>query len=284
MKWLKSVIKFFLPYGVILLHRKQSCHAAVEYTGNYSSWEAAARECEGYSSQTILDKVEKATVEVLSGKAVFERDSVLFFHEEPNYPLISNILVKAKNQKELKILDYGGSLGSAYFQNRKYLSSFDKISWRIVEQPHFVKAGRKLFHGHSDISFYETLDESMLDWEPDIVLFSGVLQYLPDYAEIIRKIKAAGIRLILIDRTLLYSEDEVHQNNHRFCIQTVSPEIYAARYPVQMFDQSEITSLLEPEYTLFDKYLSYPDQVVLEKPRAFCRYYGLCFERIMERS
>ena len=278
MEWLRALIKLFLPYGVILLHRKKSCHAAVEYKGNYSSWEAAERDSEGYSSQEILDKVEKSTLEVLSGKAVFERDSVLFFHEEPNYPLISNMLMKMKNQKELKVLDYGGSLGSVYFQNRKYLSGFDKISWRIIEQPHFVKAGRKLFYEHPDISFFETVEEAMNGWKPDIALFSSVLQYLPDYAEIIRKIKTAGIRLILMDRTLLYSDDET-QKGHRFCIQTVAPEIYAAGYPVQIFDQSEIYSLLEPEYTLFDKYLSYPDEVVLKKPEAYCRYYGMCFER-----
>jgi putative methyltransferase (TIGR04325 family) len=34
-------------------------------------------------------------------------------------------------------------LGSSYFQNRKFLQSLPDVRWNVVEQPHYVDAGRK---------------------------------------------------------------------------------------------------------------------------------------------
>ena len=45
----------------------------------------------------------------------------------------------------LSVLDFGGSLGSTYYQNKKFLDSLDDVSWNIVEQKHFVDAGKEDF-------------------------------------------------------------------------------------------------------------------------------------------
>ena len=274
MRCLKNALKFAAPHGIVLAYEKLRYRNAVEFDGAYANWSEAASGSEGYDAAHILEKVVSATKEVLAGNAVFERDSVLFREESPNYPLIAHLLAAAWGKSELDVLDFGGTLGSVFFQNRKFLTRFGRIAWRIVEQPHFVAAGRELFKNHDSLSFYDSIDEALAAGKPDIILFSSVLQYLPDYEALLKQIKTAGCPYVFMDRTLLFEDENAA---HRFCIQHVSPEIYEATYPVQIFPKKKLAAIMAPEYELADKFLSYPDVCILKNPRAVCRYYGLIF-------
>lgn len=273
---MKNILKKFLPYGILALYRKLRYRPAVRYLGNYPDWNAAARVCRGYDAADILERVRKAVLEVLAGHAVFERDSVLFNHEEPNHPLLNAMLFAGHNRTHLRILDYGGGLGSVYFQNRKFLSCFKQISWRIVEQPHFVAAGLELFREHPSLSFYNSLEEAVKDWMPDLVLFSSVLQYLPDFQAVLHRAQACGCRYIFIDRCLCFKQETA---SHRYCAQQVSEAIYPASYPVQIFNRRELLEPLAAEYDLLDEFLSYPDEIHLEKPSATALYQGWFLQR-----
>ena len=73
-------------------------------------------------AQDILDKVLAATLKVKQGQAVFERDSVLFDEIEYSWPLLAGLMwAAASNGGKLNVLDFGGALGSSYYQNRKFL-------------------------------------------------------------------------------------------------------------------------------------------------------------------
>jgi len=277
MRLLKDILKFLVPCGVLAAYRRLRRKKTVRYTGDYPDWQTASAHGEGYDAAHILEKVKAATQQVLAGNAVFERDSVLFREEDPNWPLLVNLLLAAEEKNTLDVLDFGGSLGSVFFQNRKYLARLARVSWRIVEQPHFVQAGRELFAGHESIGFHDTFEEALAAGKPDVILFSSVLQYIPGHAELLRKAKAAGCRYIFIDRLPLFADEG---NAHRFCVQHVPEEIYKASYPIQIFQEKEILPLLSPEYRLADKFLSYPGDHILESPRAVCRYYGLIFRSV----
>ncbi len=89
--------------------------------GNFRSWEHAEKKCTGYDSEIIFNKVKDAARQVKNGDAAFERDSVLF--HEPDYSKTLakaiKLILSAKNAKKINVLDFGGSLGSTYFQNRE---------------------------------------------------------------------------------------------------------------------------------------------------------------------
>ena len=56
-------------------------------------------------------------------RGVYERDSVLFDTIRYSWPLLSDLLRAAsEDQNHLSVLDFGGSLGSSYYQNRVFLS------------------------------------------------------------------------------------------------------------------------------------------------------------------
>ena len=51
------------------------------------------------------------------------------------YPLLAALLrVAAANNGRLSILDFGGSLGSSYFQSRAFLSPCAELRWNVIEQ------------------------------------------------------------------------------------------------------------------------------------------------------
>ena len=65
----------------------------------------------------------------------------------------------AINNNVLNVLDFGGSLGSTFFQNKKFFSELKDVLWNIVEQPHFVKAGVENIQDDT-IRVYTTIDEA----------------------------------------------------------------------------------------------------------------------------
>ena len=112
------------------------------WSGDYTDWQTALQKGTGYNATNILELVKEATLKVKNGEAVYERDAVLFDTIEYSWPLLSGLmLAAAKNKGSLNVVDFGGSLGSSYFQNRFYLRELESVSWNVIEQPAFVDCG-----------------------------------------------------------------------------------------------------------------------------------------------
>lgn len=210
------------------------------FSGKFDSWNDAAQYAAGYHEESIVKKVLEATKQVIQGKACFERDSVLFYHKEFNFRLISIFGVLASCKQHIEILDFGGALGSEYWKNREFLHKFGvEFTWNIVEQDHYVEIGnREISNGElrfcSDIC---QLEHS----RPDILILSGVLQYLPDYKKILSDLLDLLPRYILIERQIVSDQT-------RICVQYVSENIYQASYPVRIIEEQELLDLLGSRY------------------------------------
>ena len=62
------------------------------------------------------------------------------------WPLLAGLLwVAAKHGGRLEVLDFGGSLGSSWFQNRAFLAGLGAVGWNVVEQSATVDVGRREF-------------------------------------------------------------------------------------------------------------------------------------------
>lgn len=196
------------------------------FKGNYDTWEDASAQCSGYSAETIFEKTKTAALAVRRGEALFERDSVLFHREDYAWQVVGALnSVAAPDHGRLSVLDFGGSLGSAYFQNRKLLHFLPAVRWCVVEQPELVAFGKAEMEDDV-LRFCGTIGEAVERHRPNVVLFGSVLQYLPSPHEILRTVFSTGIGSIVIDRTAFHAGDK-----DRLTIQRVSPEIYDASYP-----------------------------------------------------
>lgn len=210
------------------------------FSGNYSSWEEAAVKCPGYGAENIFEKTKVAALAVRQGKAIFERDSVLFHREDFAWEVIAILnSIAARNNGRLSVLDFGGSLGSSYFQHKKLLNLLPEVRWCVVEQPHYVSFGKENLEDHV-LRFCATIEEAVKLYQPSVVLFGSVLEYLPSPEEQLNSVISQGINSIVIDRTAFHQGDK-----DCLTIQRVSPEIYDASYPAWFFSLERFKGVME---------------------------------------
>ena len=125
----------------------------------------------------------------------------------------------------LNVLDFGGALGSSYFQCRKFLVPIKRLRWNIVEQEKHVSCGKEYLEDDT-LKFYPTIEECLKDGKPDVIILSGVLHFLEQPYDIIKKIIDLQFDYVVIDRQPLSSSTE-----ERLCVYSVPPSIYQASYP-----------------------------------------------------
>lgn len=247
----KTVLKKVLP--PILVDAFHFMHPGEFYglSGSFSSWEEAEQHLQkeygaGYAEGNILQQVLAAVQEVRAGRAVFERDGVLFYEQEYNYPFLAALFYAlngclSAGSKYPCVLDFGGSLGSTFFQNRELLASFS-CRWHIVEQSHFVAAGCE---NVPEITFHESIESYIKHGEPpDVLLLSGVIQYFDQPYAYLERILAGHFKYILVDRSFFNDREP---DNDRLAIQTVSPLIYSAAYPAWLFSWERVRKRIETD-------------------------------------
>lgn len=216
--------------------------------GNYSGWEDACKKCSGYDSQLILDKVKESSLKVKEGIKSYERDSVVLNEIQYNYPLLSGIMwIAAQNNGRLNVLDFGGSLGSSYYQNKFFLDSLAGYKWCIVEQSSFVKVGREYFSDEK-LVFYYTIDDCLKENHINVIILSSVLPYIEKPYELLEMIRNKGFEYILVDRTPFVS------GNERLTIQKVNPAIYKASYPCWFFNKQKFQNFLKSDYDIITEF------------------------------
>lgn len=279
-KKVASLLRDELKYTglIITLYEENKCtpfyllyderSPGIRYLGDYNSWTEAAEECEGYDDSVIINKAIWASQKVLNGEAKWERDSFLFYEQKYIYKLCASILRCAlKNgNKGVRVLDLGGSLGSTYFQNIKYLEDVNNLEYIVAEQDHYRDYG----HEHLENSILKFIS-SKDDWESqekyDIILMSASLQYISEYIEITEKIKRARPEYIILDRILI-------SERGRLCKETVPEKIYKSSYPVRIFSEKEIKDFFEPEYQVIENDISsVPETANFIDGKAESRFY-----------
>jgi putative methyltransferase (TIGR04325 family) len=242
-----KIIKTLIPPIFYILFRKPK-HSGITYSGDFDNWDEAQSFSTGYDSPVILSKVKEATLMVKSGKAEYERDSVLFDKIEYSLPIISGLLLAAsKNNGNLRVLDFGGSLGSSYFQNRKFLKELSSVKWGVVEQTHYVECGKD-FIQDDFLFFYDTIDECLADFEPNIIILGSVLQYVSEPYALLSKINKINLSILIIDKTPFSNLE-----NDKICLQNVPNSIYKANYPIRIFSEIKILEKIK-EWKILDEF------------------------------
>ena len=218
--------------------------------GDYGSWNDAAKNCAGYDAQNILEKVKEATLKVKRGEAIWERDSVIFDQIEYSFPLLSALLwVAAESGQRLSVLDFGGSLGSSYFQNRNFLKSIETV-WTIVEQKQFVDAGRESI-ADSVLHFEPTMQSAVETYNPNLFLISCCLQYIEKPFELIDEIVKLKIPYLIVDNTPFNFEAR-----NRITVQKVPPDIYEASYPCWFLDYASVLARFTADYEVVTEFVN----------------------------
>jgi putative methyltransferase (TIGR04325 family) len=212
--------------------------------GEYKSWQEALNDSTGYAAEAIASKVKDALLQVRAGKAVYERDSVLFEKIEYSWHLLAGLMwIAAQEGGRLSVLDFGGSLGSTYFQNLKFLSTLKNLRWNVVEQDIFVKSGKAHFEDHA-LHFHSEFEHCYRDENPNVTLFSSVLQYLESPYEMLNSHFAQAPAFIIVDNMPFIGTSE------KITVQKVPPHIYDASYPCWLLNRKKFLDFFDPFYEM----------------------------------
>lgn len=240
----KQLIRDWLPPAInhwIGQLRGQS----IRFKGEFATWEEACQLSNGYDAQDILAQVLAATKKVQRGEAAFERDSVLFEKIEYDWPVLAGLLwASSRNGGQLNVLDFGGALGSSYYQHLNILQSIPDIHWNVVEQAHYFQAGKTNFQDEK-LRFYPSIDSCLVENRPNVVLLSGVLQYLQDPLALFKSTLILGADLIILDRTIIN-----HTTSNKIYVQLVPATIYKASYPCHSLSEQQLLSTAAAEQYL----------------------------------
>lgn len=227
------------------------------WSGDYRDWSQASAMCTGYASTTILDKCKDSLLQVKNGQAKYERDGILFEEIQHSWGLLTGLQKAAlEHNGQLRVMDFGGSLGTSYFQNRDLLNSVKDLNWAIVEQSHFVDCGKKYFESNQ-LKFYHSVEECVDQIKPNLLLLSGVLQCLENPGAWIQKFISLKIPYIILDRTPF-----IQLERDLLTVQNVPEAIYKASYPSWFFSDDQFL-LNFKGYSLLGSFDSYCDPPIV---------------------
>ena len=146
--------------------------------------------------------------------------------------------IAAQSKGKLNVLDFGGSLGSSYFQNLHFLRSLTSVRWSVIEQPHYVQAGQKYIQ-NEQLRFYSSISECIEEQSPNVILVSSVLEYLRDQETILKELADISAPLFIIDRSP-FSKNHMEE----YFVQVVQSNIFSATIPFRTSSFQSVSTLL----------------------------------------
>ena len=240
MRKLKNFVISFIS-NIIYFFRKNNI---IHFTGTFKNWEEAKKHSKGYNDLKILEKVKYSANQVLSGKATYERDGVAFFENNFSYQTLATILrASIENKNKCKVIDFGGSLGSTYYQNRSFFKHIKNLKWIVVEQNTYVRTGKKYF-SNKIIKFYESIEEATKYLKkPNVAIVSGTIQYLPNPYIVLNKIIKTNVDYIVIDRNPF-----IIKGKTKLTVQKIPKKIVKSSYPIWLFGENEFRKIFKKKY------------------------------------
>ncbi len=120
------------------------------------------------------------------------------------------------------VLDFGGGLGEHYFSLKRWLGK--PLTWTVVETEPLVAAGSR--HLTEDGLRFASDLLSVRDRNYQVVLASGVLQYLPEPRLRLRELSELATPYLVLDRLPLMDVER-----DRLTIQKADPTLFRASFP-----------------------------------------------------
>ncbi len=242
---IKSIKRFIVsltpPVITTWYRRRSTRNRKFGFIKEYATWQDARNHATGYDSD--IEKVFHSAIQVKNGTAVYERDGVIVDKIRHSWHLLASLLwIATRNDNKLNVLDFGGALGTSYFQNRNFLSHLKRLQWRIVEQPKFVAYGKKFFEDkHLTFHDNQEIEELARVEKPTVVLISSSLQYIESPYETLGRLLALNPRYVIFDKIPFLPD----KNKDHIVVQKVSPSIYDASYPCWVFGLKKFFSFFE---------------------------------------
>jgi putative methyltransferase (TIGR04325 family) len=201
-----------------------------------------------------------------------------------DFILIRPLLVFALTEKKsLNVLDLGGGGGTHYHVVKKILSKEVNMNWAVVETPHMIAAAQNVFK--NDLTYFAGINEAIeYLGVVDIVLASGVLQYLEDPIQGLRDLMNCNPDYIFITRTALTTNESSLRAIHKTRLKDNGPgplpETYddvEIQYPLTVVSKNLFVNTISEKYKIICEILE--DSFVHKIDGTDIHQYGYLCER-----
>lgn len=193
--------------------------------GDYGTYAEAAALCgKAYEQADVLAKTLELTKGIVPGPCLNQLCIRLLAAVQ--------YAIARKNGGPVKIVDFGGALGSNYFFTR-HLMQTEQMEWVVVELPETVAVGRQHL-AKAELRFEDSLKVA---GEADLVVAAGAIQYVPDPYVTLRELQQVAPFLI-VDRVPLLDRD-------RITVQKVHPALFAASFPKWYLSRERFLAALD---------------------------------------
>ena len=155
-------------------------HLVSIWEGIFSSFQEAGGDLDAFNSEIWITKQQENIKELLCQ------------HHQKNftskdYPLSLIVAMELNHKRPLKILDFGGGLGSQYFEILgKVPESEEFLSYYIIENSALIEAKPKEISQFENLCFFSDLSE--IQETVDIVHIGSTLQYIEDWSDFLIKL------------------------------------------------------------------------------------------------
>jgi putative methyltransferase (TIGR04325 family) len=213
---MENILKLFIPPIVIKgarfvqnLLQKPDLYSmgfhTLEYAPNGWQTQLNNNRNKGWSVNSVID-TEKAKWDVFCRN--LEGSGPLgFSHEHTDLSIIRNpnfhnvhisyayvLALTAHKKDSISVLDWGGALGHYYLVAKAVLPGVD-IDFHVKEVPLMAKAGEQL---NPEVNWYD--DETCLERDYDLVMMTGSIPYMEDWADVLRRIARSIKGYLFISR------------------------------------------------------------------------------------
>ena len=148
-----------------------------------------------FESERWINALRKRALQLLNE---LERGGTIsahtLIHEHPLTPVVA--LLTALVDTPIRILDFGGGIGSSFVLLIKSLPSSDLVEFHVVETPAICRLGREVYKKFHNLQFHDELPRD--DIKFDIVHAGNSLYYIADWRMMLGKYARYEPRFIML--------------------------------------------------------------------------------------
>lgn len=200
-----------------------------------------------------------------------------FSHENPDQSVIRNpnfhnvhisyayVLALAAHKKDrISVLDWGGALGHYYQVGKAVLPEVD-IDFHVKEVPLMVKSGKQV---NPEVHFYD--DETCLERDYDLVMMTGAIPYMEDWAEVLHRVARSTGKYLFISRLPI-----VKKSPSFVSVQC----LYYSQMLHQLINQTELLETVKKTGLKFVREFVVGDRPYIKGAPEQCEVRGYLFKR-----
>lgn len=190
---IRKIISGLTPPALAALYRRARGDFRSPWEGVYKSYREVPASDEGHENESVVGVMAKHARVLKEALAGSSEPGKEYPGENHLLPLLAGAVARGR---PVKIIDFGGGLGTGYLHLKAAAAL--EIEYHVVELGRTCAEGRRMFEGTDDIFFHEELPAGLQN--VDIVNINSALQYVEDYAGLLKKLAAYKPGHILLVR------------------------------------------------------------------------------------